>query len=194
MEHSDRHSALEKEVAALSKNELARRLLKLLYRPNRARAQISDAMRSKAKAIYVRAEPLGKRKRRNKLPDNLVLFKNIHPRSLQRGVNSMQFAKNSRFLDIIRTCDALAISFDSATISKFSMHGIHMRAMRIVKKGPRDPGGTQRLGVVARSIVLDLFASKLLRGTSWRMNIRTLTRMEPNGSPQWRFQDVFRCK
>jgi hypothetical protein len=58
MENSDRHSALEKEVAALSKNELARRLLKLLSRPNRARAQISDAMRAKAKAMRKKGAPV----------------------------------------------------------------------------------------------------------------------------------------
>ena len=58
VEHSDRHAALEKEVAALSKNELSRRLLKLLSRPNRARAQISDAMRSKAKAMRKKGSPV----------------------------------------------------------------------------------------------------------------------------------------
>ncbi|MCX6919047.1 MAG: hypothetical protein NTX41_07095 [Verrucomicrobia bacterium] len=58
IEHSDRHAALEKEVAALSRNELSRRLLKLLSRPNRARAQISDAMRSKAKAMRKKGSPV----------------------------------------------------------------------------------------------------------------------------------------
>lgn len=58
IENSDRHSALEKEVATLSKNELSRRLLKLLSRPNRARAQISDAMRSKAKTMRKKGLPV----------------------------------------------------------------------------------------------------------------------------------------
>jgi AcrR family transcriptional regulator len=58
IEHSDRHLVLEKEVAALSKNELSRRLLKLLSRPNRARAQISDAMRAKAKAMRRKGAPV----------------------------------------------------------------------------------------------------------------------------------------
>jgi hypothetical protein len=124
-----------------------------------AGAIAASYLRSKAEAIYVKAEALGKHKRRNKLPDHLVLFKDIPPRSLQRGVNSMQFAKNSRFLDFVKGCHALAISFDSSTISKWSMHGIHMRGMQIVKKGPRDPAGTQKLGVVAKSIVLDLLAT-----------------------------------
>ena len=50
-EHTERRSLIEREVSSLSKNELARRLVKLLSRPNRARAQISEAMRSKAKAL-----------------------------------------------------------------------------------------------------------------------------------------------
>jgi uncharacterized protein (DUF1778 family) len=58
IEHSERHLVLEKEVAALSKNELSRRLLKLLSRPNRARAQISDAMRAKAKAMRRKGSPV----------------------------------------------------------------------------------------------------------------------------------------
>jgi len=58
VEHSDRHSALEKEVASLSKPELAKRLLKLLSRPNRARAQISDAMRAKAKSMRKKGAPV----------------------------------------------------------------------------------------------------------------------------------------
>jgi len=58
VEHSDRHLALEKEVAALSKNELSRRLLKLLSRPNRARAQISDGMRTKAKTMRKKGSPV----------------------------------------------------------------------------------------------------------------------------------------
>lgn len=58
IEHSDRHSALEKEVSGLSKPELARRLLKLLSRPNRARAQISDTMRTKAKAMRKKGAPV----------------------------------------------------------------------------------------------------------------------------------------
>ena len=124
-----------------------------------AGAMAASYLRSKAEAIYVRAEALGKHKRRTKLPEHLVLFKDIPPRSLQRGVNSMQFAKNSRFLDFVRTAHSLALSFDSSTISKWSMHGVHVRAMQIVKKGPKDPAGTQRLGVVARSIVLDLLAT-----------------------------------
>ena len=45
-EHTERRSLIEREVSSLSKNELARRLVKLLSRPNRARAQISDSMRS----------------------------------------------------------------------------------------------------------------------------------------------------
>lgn len=47
-EHTERKSLIEREVASLSKNELARRLVKMMSRPNRARAQISDTMRSKA--------------------------------------------------------------------------------------------------------------------------------------------------
>ncbi|MEN9815876.1 MAG: hypothetical protein RLZZ412_1858, partial [Verrucomicrobiota bacterium] len=43
-EHTERRSLIEREVSSLSKNELARRLVKLLSRPNRARAQISEAM------------------------------------------------------------------------------------------------------------------------------------------------------
>ena len=119
-----------------------------------AGAMAASYLRSKAEAIYVMPEALGKHKRRTKLPEHLVLFKDIPPRSLQRGVNSMQFAKNSRFLDFVRTAHAVALSFDSSTISKWSMHGVYVRAMQIVKKGQRDPAGTQRLGVVARSIVL----------------------------------------
>ena len=124
-----------------------------------AGAIAASYLRSKAEAIYVMAEALGKHKRRTKLPEHLVLFKDIPARSLQRGVNAMQFAKNSRFLDFIKTAHAVAFSFDSSTISLWSMHGVHVRAMQIVKKGPRDAAGTQRLGVVARSIVLDLLAA-----------------------------------
>jgi hypothetical protein len=36
-EHSERQSLIEREVAGLSKPELAKRLIKLLSRPNRAR-------------------------------------------------------------------------------------------------------------------------------------------------------------
>ena len=57
-EHTDRKSLLEREVASLSKNELARRLLKLLSRPNRARAQISEAMRNKAAAMRKKGAPV----------------------------------------------------------------------------------------------------------------------------------------
>jgi hypothetical protein len=45
-----------------------------------------------------------------------VLFKDIPARSLQRGVNAMQFAKNGRFLDFVRTAHTVAFSFDSPTI------------------------------------------------------------------------------
>jgi hypothetical protein len=57
-EHSDRRSQIEREVASLSKNELAKRLVKLLSRPARARAQISDAMRNKAKALRNKDVPV----------------------------------------------------------------------------------------------------------------------------------------
>ena len=56
-EHTERRSLIEREVSSLSKNELARRLVKLLSRPNRARAQISEAMRSKAKALRKMRHP-----------------------------------------------------------------------------------------------------------------------------------------
>jgi hypothetical protein len=124
-----------------------------------AGAMAASYMRAKAKNVYVTAEALGKHGRRTKLPDNLSLFKDISARSLQRGVNSMQFAKNSAFLDYIRTAHALALAFDSSTISKWSEHGVHVRAFKIVKKGPMDAAGTQCLGVEARSIVLDLLAT-----------------------------------
>jgi len=57
-EHTERRSLIEREVSSLSKNELARRLVKLLSRPNRARAQISEAMRSKAKALRKKDVPV----------------------------------------------------------------------------------------------------------------------------------------
>ena len=57
-EHTERKNLIEREVASLSKNELARRLVKLLSRPNRARAQISDAMRSKAKSMRNKDAPV----------------------------------------------------------------------------------------------------------------------------------------
>ena len=57
-EHTERRSLIEREVSSLSKNELARRLVKLLSRPNRARAQISDSMRSKAKALRKKDVPV----------------------------------------------------------------------------------------------------------------------------------------
>jgi hypothetical protein len=57
-EHTERRSLIEREVSSLSKNELARRLVKLLSRPNRARAQISDAMRAKAKAMRKKGAPV----------------------------------------------------------------------------------------------------------------------------------------
>ncbi|MBM3867525.1 MAG: hypothetical protein FJ384_01160 [Verrucomicrobia bacterium] len=57
-EHSERRSLIEREVAGLSKPELAKRLIKLLSRPNRARAQISDSMRSKAQAMRRKGAPV----------------------------------------------------------------------------------------------------------------------------------------
>ncbi len=57
-EHSERRSLIEREVSELSKTELARRLVKLLSRPNRARAQISEGMRSKAKAMRKKGVPV----------------------------------------------------------------------------------------------------------------------------------------
>jgi hypothetical protein len=57
-EHTERKSLIEREVAGLSKQELARRLVKLLSRPNRARAQISDAMRSRAAAMRKKGAPV----------------------------------------------------------------------------------------------------------------------------------------
>lgn len=57
-EHTDRRTQIEREVASLSKNELAKRLVKLLSRPARARAQISDAMRNKAKALRNKDVPV----------------------------------------------------------------------------------------------------------------------------------------
>jgi hypothetical protein len=57
-EHTERRSLIEREVSSLSKNELARRLVKLLSRPNRARAQISEAMRSRAKALRKKDVPV----------------------------------------------------------------------------------------------------------------------------------------
>ena len=50
-EFSDRSKSIEKEVAALSKNELTRRLVKLLSRSNRARAIINESTRVKAKTL-----------------------------------------------------------------------------------------------------------------------------------------------
>lgn len=57
-EYTDRQSLIEREVASLSKNELARRLVKLLSRPSRARAQISDGMRAKAQAMRKKGAPV----------------------------------------------------------------------------------------------------------------------------------------
>ena len=57
-EHTERRSLIEREVSSLSKNELARRLVKLLSRPNRARAQISDTMRTKAKTMRKKGSPV----------------------------------------------------------------------------------------------------------------------------------------
>ena len=57
-EHTERRSLIEREVSSLSKNELARRLIKILSRPNRARAQISDSMRSRAKAMRSKGAPV----------------------------------------------------------------------------------------------------------------------------------------
>ena len=57
-EHTERRSLIEREVSSLSKNELARRLVKLLSRPNRARAQISEVMRTKAKALRKKDVPV----------------------------------------------------------------------------------------------------------------------------------------
>jgi len=57
-EHSERQSLIEREVAGLSKPELAKRLIKLLSRPNRARAQISDSMRNKAQAMRRKGAPV----------------------------------------------------------------------------------------------------------------------------------------
>jgi hypothetical protein len=51
-------SKIEREVASLSKPELAKRLIKLLSRPNRARAQISDSMRNKAQAMRRKGAPV----------------------------------------------------------------------------------------------------------------------------------------
>ena len=57
-EHSERQSLIEREVASLSKTELAKRLIKLLSRPNRARAQISDNMRAKAHSMRKKGAPV----------------------------------------------------------------------------------------------------------------------------------------
>jgi hypothetical protein len=57
-EHSERQSLIEREVAGLSKPELAKRLIKLLSRPNRARAQISDSMRAKAQNMRKKGAPV----------------------------------------------------------------------------------------------------------------------------------------
>ena len=57
-EHSERQSLIEREVASLSKPELAKRLIKLLSRPNRARAQISDSMRAKAHNMRKKGAPV----------------------------------------------------------------------------------------------------------------------------------------
>jgi len=57
-EHTERRSLIEREVSALSKNELARRLVKLLSRPNRARAQINESMRAKAKTLRKKDVPV----------------------------------------------------------------------------------------------------------------------------------------
>ncbi len=57
-EHSERQSMIEREVASLSKPELAKRLIKLLSRPNRARAQISDSRRNKAQAMRRKGAPV----------------------------------------------------------------------------------------------------------------------------------------
>lgn len=50
-EHSNRQEFIAREVSSLSKNELARRLIKLMSRPSRARAKINETMRSKAKTM-----------------------------------------------------------------------------------------------------------------------------------------------
>lgn len=57
-EHSERQSLIEREVASLSKPELAKRLIKLLSRPNRARAQISENMRAKAHSMRKKGAPV----------------------------------------------------------------------------------------------------------------------------------------
>lgn len=57
-EHTERRSLIEREVSSLSKQELARRLIKILSRPNRARAQISDTMRNRAKSMRSKGAPV----------------------------------------------------------------------------------------------------------------------------------------
>ena len=57
-EHTERRSQIEREVSSLSKNELARRLVKLMSRPNRARAQITESIRNKAKSLRNKDVPV----------------------------------------------------------------------------------------------------------------------------------------
>ncbi|NBV37954.1 hypothetical protein EBR11_03745 [bacterium] len=50
-EYSNRQEFIAREVSSLSKTELARRLIKLMSRPSRARAKINDSIRTKAKSM-----------------------------------------------------------------------------------------------------------------------------------------------
>ena len=116
-------------------------------------------LRSIQQELYIKAEALGRYKSRRLKPESLHhIFQDISPRSMCRGVHSMNIAKNSWMIDELNRAHAIAFSGDLTSVSEWTVQGIHIRTFRVVWKGKTDAAGTRIMEVDCLSWVVDVFA------------------------------------
>ncbi len=116
-------------------------------------------LRSMQREVYIKAEAKGNYKSRSIKFELLHhIFSDISPRSMRRGVHSMNLAKNSWLIDALNAAHAIAFSGDLTSVAKRTVQGIHIRTFRVVWKGKVDAAGTKIMEVDCLSWVVDLFA------------------------------------
>ena len=116
-------------------------------------------LRSIQQEVYIKAEALGRYKSRRLKPESLHhIFQDISPRSMRRGVHSMNIAKNSWMIDELNRAHAIAFSGDLTSVSEWTVQGIHIRVFRVLWKGKTDAAGTRIMEVDCLSWVVDVFA------------------------------------
>ena len=116
-------------------------------------------LRAIQREVYIKAEALGNCKSRRIKPESLHhIFPNISPRSMRRGVHSMNLAKNSCLIDALNEAHAIAFSGDLTSVAEWTVQGIHIRTFRVVWNGKVDAAETKIMEVDCLSWVVDVFA------------------------------------